>query len=358
MNEFEILLNKFGELDFQKSKNQTFLEILSKRDAETLWSRLLSFYLNPNNEHGLNDYVLKSFLKVCGLDFDYKREKVETLVEYKFIDIVIVCDKYIIGIENKVNAELYNDLDDYYEKLIQLSNERGINKNNVRLIVLSKYPIQTKKYHNINYSQLISELHSQFHQYYKIANTKYLILLLDFIENIEKSLNMPTIIRDSTNLNFFKENYTQINNLVEQNAQYHRELEGLLFNIASLINEKIKTELSVKYDGFDITDVVPYYENDDNAWYLSSNVSLKNNKKLFCLQFDLYKNRPDKTFWNFYFNSTQAEKDFIENKNLKIDNFTNISNSLDSNEIACFFIKTLENSLKLLEKNYDSIINF
>jgi len=77
MTEYEKLLKDFRELDFPKSKNPTFLEILSKRDAETLWSRFLSFYLNPNNEHGLSDFVLKSFLQVCNLKFVYKKENIK-----------------------------------------------------------------------------------------------------------------------------------------------------------------------------------------------------------------------------------------------------------------------------------------
>jgi len=345
--EFSSLLEKFSELNFGDGKSPTLLEIFGNRDRETLWSRYLTFFLNPNNEHGLKDFVLKSFLKVCGIKTEYKIENVKVFAEYQYIDIMIHLDNCVIGIENKVNAELYNDLHVYKDRLKDFADRNGISKENVKLVVLSKYKIPklglmdesdlAKILSFLTYDFFVIELKSQFFSYFKAANTKYLIFLLDFIENIEKSISMPTIITNPENLKFFKDNYNKINELAQRNQQYVAELNTTVHEVVRLLNEKIIVEKIADNSKFKISVDTPYFEED--TWYVGIEFYEKVKNIRFILQFDLvceYQGR----FWNVYF-SDKSNFDYIKTHNLDIPNCEKIKDSLDSKEVADFLLNQI-----------------
>ncbi len=348
MTEFQNLLTEFQELKSNESKNPTFLEILSKRDAETLWSRILAFYLNPNKEHGLNDLLLKCLLNVCEFELpDYKIQNVELKIEYKNIDLVIVTNTFIIGIENKVNFWLHNDLEQYYTSLTELAIINGIKSENVKLIVLSKKSEKTDDFKNILYSVYIPEIQKHFFNHFKSANSKYLTFLLDFMENIEKSLNMPIILSNSANFNFYATNYQKINELNIQKNQYVNELYTKLSNIVRLININIDS-LNLKHKNrFSIKNVdTPYdgerdYPAEDMSWYMATSVfdNVRNTK--FCsLDFSLCKNDPTH-LWNFYFKNNSIPAEY--NGLFEIPDYTSVQNSLDDEKVSSFFVSILEN---------------
>ncbi len=348
--EYKSLLEKFSELNFGDGKSPTLLEIFGNRDRETLWSRYLTFFLNPNNEHGLKDFVLKSFLKVCGIETEYKIENVKVFAEYQYIDILIHLDNCVIGIENKVNAELYNDLHLYKTRLIDFAKQYGISR--TEIIVLSKNHIPEKEdcYKYVTYDIFVAELKSQFFSYFKAANTKYLIFLLDFIENIEKSISMPTIITNPENLKFFKENYTKINDLLNKNSEYNKELGNLMSEIVSRINEKLYSNNNKLNQIFTYSTVTIWPE--DDTWYITTQVS-KNDITLFKFQFNFSKSEKD-IFWYFYIKDEPG----VEKKILKIndtipesEHYLKIKNSVDTENIAEGFICLLN---EILDK-YSSI---
>jgi len=354
MNEFDDLLEKFSNLKFHESNTPTFLEILSKRDAETLWSKMLCFFLNPNKEHGLNDFILKSFLNVCEFDFSYSIQSIETITEYEFIDIVIISNNFIIGIENKVNASLYNDLNEYKLRLNNLAEKKGIK--NVYLVVLSKFHLNkselsknnTEPFKNITYSLLISEFHKQFSNFYKTANTKYLIFLLDFINNIEKSINMPTIINNVTNLKFIRDNNSKIQELISITNQFREELGAIAVGAARKINYQIESGLKEARSIIKIKTARPNYDYEDRIWYSSADLfHINNDKKKLCrVHFDL--RIFEDPFWSFYAYD-EGNGHVI---NLQIDNidllkkYEQIKNSLNEDEISDYFIKFLIETTK------------
>ena len=85
---------------------------------EEVCSRILQFYLNPFAGHGLHDLWLLALWRASGqgetLPFYNKVECVtEEYAGDKRIDIIVKSEEFIIAIENKTTADLYNPLDIY-----------------------------------------------------------------------------------------------------------------------------------------------------------------------------------------------------------------------------------------------------
>jgi hypothetical protein len=343
---FNPLIQKYKELHFFNEENPTFLEILAKRDAETLWSRILAFYLNPSKEHNLKDLLLKSLLQtISNYQFKaYNLKSVEVKIEYQNIDLVIITDTFILGIENKVNFWLHNDLNSYYTSLKDLGKFYGIKKEDIKLIVLSKYEEDiTDEFSNVLYADLLKKIKELFFSYSKNANSKYLMLLLDFIENIEKSLNMPTIVNKDNleNFEFIANNYRAISELNSLKNQYLNEMGEMLMRITQKLNFHIKSlDTQYRLSEFTIYDCEIDYP-DETLWYISSEITIENSN-LLTIKFSLNKNNPN-DLWHFYF-----EKDRVEYANENIPNFKDLKSSIDEEKVVKFLIGLIDIALKIL----------
>lgn len=124
-------------------REKTFMEISGYPHYENVCSNILAFYLNPEEEHKFGNLVINALLKVAK---NKRQEKCEDIYlkdlhiyrEYitqkgNRIDIVIKNKEIVIGIENKIYASVYNDLDDYAKTL------NNLNNNSIKLL-LSVYP--------------------------------------------------------------------------------------------------------------------------------------------------------------------------------------------------------------------------
>ena len=171
--------------------------MLGFSEDEKTCSRILAFYFNPLEEHGLKDMFLKAFINVLDNKGLIKRDNfsfdnVEIIRELQTntektdsenrIDIVIRSKDYVIGIENKVNDNVdHNDLNDYSNKLNELAS-------NVIKIVFSKKKQNKMDYSSgfsiIKYSEFAIELEKEMEKVKDKQSVWYLFLeefLLTFL---------------------------------------------------------------------------------------------------------------------------------------------------------------------------------
>lgn len=116
---YKDLLCQFEQLP-KKDIRPTFMDICKYPGSrfEEVCSRILQFYLNPFAGHGLHDLWLLALWRTSGqgetLPFYNKVECVtEEYAGDKKIDIIVKSEEFIIAIENKTTADLYNPLDIY-----------------------------------------------------------------------------------------------------------------------------------------------------------------------------------------------------------------------------------------------------
>lgn len=166
---------------------KTIMEVMKNTDNELVCSNMLAFYLDPLEEHNFNELVLRALIntlinkRLIAKD-SYNFENIRVIREYKSIDIVILNDDYVIGIENKINANLYNDLDNYY-RILEKFNKKII------AIVLSKRTINIGSdtgFVNITYDELVEKIDKILPEI-KSRNTKWYFYLEDFIINLRNN---------------------------------------------------------------------------------------------------------------------------------------------------------------------------
>lgn len=196
----EEIIKKYNEIlkeakKFKLQKEKTLFEITKYPYREKVSSNILAFYLNINEEHKLQDLFIRALIITANqviknntgrtkklIDNDIEINELEVETEYctendKLIDILVYNKNFAIGIENKLEANLYNDLEEYAKTIDKK------NKVNYK-IVLSIKPEQTQAgFINILYKDLFNNLKEPLKNV-KDKQNKWYIFLIEFIETI------------------------------------------------------------------------------------------------------------------------------------------------------------------------------
>ena len=189
-NEFENMLQGLKKVYIKKPKRkQTLLEVSGFPRRETVYSNLLAFFLDETEEHELGSMVLEALLKAANINNLDKISNLTIEKEYptekgKFIDLVLYNNDFVIGIENKISAPVYNDLQDYANTI------EKINPNAYKIILSVKDETKIAKqnnYINVTYAKIFEVLEPTLKsKVNNFDNNKWLIYLQDLIENIKR----------------------------------------------------------------------------------------------------------------------------------------------------------------------------
>lgn len=235
---FQTILSDFSKIP-QTVIEPTWMEICRYPQSrfEEVCSRILAFYFNPYAEHRMNDLWVSALLNVVGKSgwYDYRHNIKVNIEEYadgKRIDLTIVSDDYVIAIENKIMADLYNPLDIYRNYV-----SKTYPKKKQLLVVLSLKPILDKHLLTENdfqrccYQDLFNEVNSRIGNYIADANQKYLTYLIDFMKTINIMNNNNSQLEKA----FFANNRRDIDELIKRYELYKAGiLQAQIDNISSL----------------------------------------------------------------------------------------------------------------------------
>lgn len=249
MKEFQKLIDDFNALKIKERSGLTFLEIAKCPHLENVWSNILAFFCNPNNEHHLFDLILNSVFETAGNKVIINNfQNIRVRREYPTdlgnrIDIVVFANNFILGIENKVDAGLHNDLQDYSNTIEGLAKPQSLP---AYKIVLSKNRTTTTNgFTNIIYSDLIRNIKKNVGDFTAYSDTKYLIFLFDFLKNIENNINSQSMADNLEVINFFHNNIDTVNRLLEYHNKFNSDLIQKLNSIHSNVNQdELKTILT------------------------------------------------------------------------------------------------------------------
>ena len=304
----------------------TLLEIISKSHLENVWSRILAFYFSPAKEHRLYEMLLKSLFDTIGEDFqpgNLKEYKVRTEVSTNKgnrIDIVIESNSFVIGIENKVNSPLYNDLSDYANTIDTLARERKSFK-----IVLSKYEnIVHSGFLNITYAKFIEFIKKNAGSYYSYANTKYFILFFDFIDNIEKNLKLKNMVKNVELFKFLQDNTQTVSKLINAHNEILTDLDNRLYELKDLLYNDVEIREKFEYlfpadAELDVSDSMDNY--NGHLFYIQ--IFLKNNR-IVCYSFYI---DDERYIWQIECNADDKYADWLDKEIKDVNNKEN--NALD-----------------------------
>ena len=284
---YEILLKEFNNLPKKTPREESFISICGFPNREKVSSNILAFFLDTHREHNLKNLFVKSLLESVGLNANDYPEDFESETEVytnngKYIDLLLYSERINIVIENKIYAELYNDLKDYYEKASEEGKEKPIG------IVLSLSPIDESKkkegsenFNFVTYQDFFNKVKENIWNYLEKANQKYIPFLLDYfynIENLERGENM-----DKEFLEFLRDHEDLFIKFASKTKEFRRNLRSIVQGVSQSVKEKIEKSKNVKTwvardlpQLFDIA-VVDYYPNNyvDVDVALDSRLTLK-----------------------------------------------------------------------------------
>ncbi|WP_196888869.1 PD-(D/E)XK nuclease family protein [Aureivirga sp. CE67] len=197
-------LDEFLEALPQTSKTRkNMLSIAGYPSWENVNSNMLAFYFDAVEEHGFQRLFLNSLLDVYESKIEdktnFEREHFDTsfIVERevvtpnsKRIDIVIKEDSedseeesqstnWGIIIENKIYADLYNDLQDYYDTV------SAVNKIGIVLSVNSEKIPEGKPFVNILHKELVEKVMQNLSSFYMNSDDRHLLFLKEYISNVQ-----------------------------------------------------------------------------------------------------------------------------------------------------------------------------
>jgi len=214
-----------------KTKPKTFLGIAKQPHYENVLSNIYAFYFNVNEEHGLRDLFISTFIDIIliktngqGKQFCFD-EGFEVRTEVGSgegrIDLFLANESSAIIIENKVYHNFNNPLNDYWTlaNCIDLENKIGV------VLSLRKIPYTRHEHFiNITHMELMEKVIGNLNVYKKQASSKYLVFLEDLYQNI-KNLSLSHMTKDE--LKLFLAHKQKVNQLVEyrKNIQIHVEDE-------------------------------------------------------------------------------------------------------------------------------------
>ncbi|MBX2893213.1 MAG: PD-(D/E)XK nuclease family protein [Saprospiraceae bacterium] len=246
IKQLEQILQEFGKLPKVIRSNPTMTELAGFPYYENVISNILSFFFDSTEVHGFKDLLIKSLLKCAKKEVEGKLEtrfvERETTTETgKRIDLVIGTDEYLIGIENKIFAWVYNDLAEYAQYLEKRQQNEG---GKIIRIVLSLRKVEdaasvkkleTNGFVSVNYPEFFEEIKRNIGFYLNHAHPEYLVHLKDLVKTIENlSANMNT---DSPIFKFFAEHESEILKLMDVYQKESTHLANSITKLRGLVNE-------------------------------------------------------------------------------------------------------------------------
>ncbi|MCI1983207.1 MAG: PD-(D/E)XK nuclease family protein [Bifidobacteriaceae bacterium] len=270
-------------------------EIAGFPRRETVSSNVFAFFFDPEATHGLDDLFFQSLIKVLrkksagtALFERAAPENEEVTVQTEVsdgsdtqnrIDILLQTPSLVIGIENKVDATLYNDLDDYLRKAKSASFENGECETCIVVLHASdtidvgSYKTLTlrKNFFCVTYDEFFNEVLKQIGKKLFDIEKRSLDLLEQFIDNYSQRRNN---MKNNSANELISQFTNQANSLQDAIVAVEKSkalyVQGCLKKIISLQTsfiEKIKDEniLGIKVTA-------------DGIWDAGHHIASKNNE--------------------------------------------------------------------------------
>ena len=251
---------------------------------EEIWSRLFAFFFNPNKPHGFGTMFLDSLNELLEKNGKSKisvEQNFEIETEYKTdngkkIDLLIIGDKNIICIENKIWAPANNDFKEYECEVKRIKNDKKNADCSCYCILLKPRKSNAKfdGWMSVFYEDFIKSIKNKLNEHATENSEIYLNVLEDWVKTMEneiKDLNCPEFYKD-----FFDEYSEHLRRLNDCRKQYEDECRRKARNICRVYNyDAESSDLNeIKNWAYCISDYIHITDNcyiDSILWKDSSN---------------------------------------------------------------------------------------
>ena len=259
--EFKKLLDVFKTFPPKPIYEPTYLELCEYpwNRREEICSRLFAFFFDSRNPHGFGTLFFDTLLEVYQekytegdiMKFRFPKKIIaETEVftdNHKRIDILLSTECMNVCIENKIGAPVRNDLDGYVKYVNNLS------KNGKTLFILfalyekDDYKSGKGNFKIVYYRDFLIHLKQNLGDYLTQCNSKYLSVLTDFIQFLDRKGGYMSELSDEER-KFFIDKDKELNELIERREKFLSEqkklIEKRIINIQLNLNKREHDSLS------------------------------------------------------------------------------------------------------------------
>ena len=236
----EALLDDVGRLPARVERPPTFMEIAGYPHYENVCSNVLAFYLDPKQPHGLGTLLLDALTRAGGIASTEEGVGGNVSVEREVvtdagnrIDLLIESDAHAIVIENKIRASVNNPFGDYSEYLDSRTPESR-EKHKFLLTLAPTTEGSGWGFTNITYTGFVAEIRAVLGCHVSGADTRYLTLLLDFVNTLE-NLHKETRL-DERFFRLLSERSGEIESLLGELKAFRGELRQKVRALGSLVD--------------------------------------------------------------------------------------------------------------------------
>ncbi len=275
-----------------KKLPSTFFDIGRFSRRETVISNFYAYYFNPEEDHGFGYLFLHAFLDCISMrDFVKTNIRItteESTTNRRRIDIIIrgLNDngkESAIIIENKIGADLYNNLNEYYDhidgdgdKVLVVLSRRRVNLQN-----------NTNNYVNVLHSLFVEKIICISGEYLFNATESNRVILKHFLDNII-NWNMPPDMKNV--IEFYLKNSEKIKQLAAMQRilidQVMTDVHEKVLNhcpyeenkLPDYLKYHIKEQGSVKcLKNLNLV-IYPFYKKEDSDTVFRVCIEMGNNK--------------------------------------------------------------------------------
>lgn len=247
---------------------KNLFNLFGMQTNENVISNLLEYFFR---ESSLKEEFTKAFcelIEIKDLRNIKESDRESNTDNCKRVDLVLIFENYVIGIENKIEANDFNNpYEDYKKYLEKIAKDNNIKDINTRLVLLSlnqdeSYSEQKEALTDvIKYNKLLDGVKKNI-KFKKIDDFDK-TLFNDFCENI-KNIEKPS--------KYFKTIQNKIWEKIKQNKKYSN-IDGYINNIclyenSSFFNKSQKTKVGSNYIVFVIYDKSLFNFNENDIMFI------------------------------------------------------------------------------------------
>ncbi|MBN1599046.1 MAG: PD-(D/E)XK nuclease family protein [Bacteroidales bacterium] len=330
--DFNWLDDFIANLPEELKDRRNIFEIAGFPHWEQVNSNFLAFYFDNKEDHKFESLFFDSLIELIHLKLgrlapqflDELTPDFTVFREFEFIDILIVSNnkgnnkysyEWAILIENKIHANLYNDLKTYWNCVNVKSKKIGI--------VLTLKPLSDDEnsylqklksegilYVHITHNELLSQVSLNIYQYFKNSDDRHLLFLKEYISNInylysedKSNPNMETKLKE------YQINFKKIKAISELEMELRRYISKMVFG-------------TFKKFGFEPTNT----KDSSKSKHLYPVKSFFDNGKLkHPEEFRIYIDIDDLLCYNNFFSAYELHSDFVEYGGKLKSKLTNLS---------------------------------
>jgi len=215
------------------------MEIAGYPHYENVASNILAFFLNPRNNHELQALVFESLLVAVGeTSFGPDLEINNVVREWrtesgKFLDLLVETPSLAVGIENKIFAQVCNDLGEYAESVRA---KAGDGKRPVLVLLALQSPgagISLAGFKPVTYQELFDRLLQGLGPRLPNANDRCVGYLLEFVRTIQNLVRRPGV--STTFREFVKRNVVGLAGLQTELERLRKEMSDRIVGLSKQV---------------------------------------------------------------------------------------------------------------------------